>query len=201
MATEYRALPGFHVANLAAAMAASGRRVLLHEWSGVQPSAAYFLSLPPAVFLAASVAAPVAGGDAPVVFSAIDRVALTFDRRSPDLNLEPEVEVYHVHPEDVPEFDRAVTAWVCLGAGPLPYVNSGASVVRVGLTSHRRDSDPAFDATLPSWRRSATDRLPAVVRDPNSRLARSYKHLVEKVVLSRRSVHDAPTVSAPSDAA
>ncbi len=116
-------LSGFHVANLAVALASAGRRACIVERSALVLNAARFLALPPRVYLD-----PSPNG---VVHGALAGVRVTWSGRpAPD-----EIELVHAPPESAREAHAAVLAEALRRAG-------GRTPVRVcfGATS---DADAA----------------------------------------------------------
>jgi len=169
--------PGFHAANLAAAFAVDGYAVRLVERSGLLPNAGFFMGLPPAVY-----AAP---GRADVSsVSALGGVDVWFAPPPPgvaDASLSGSEVVELVH---APPLDSAVE-FVYSGDNVVFVTGEPSDARRIprarSWTLHVGDGDgAALEGTAPlgrisRWRYALRDPVPAVVRDPGSSLARSYR--------------------------
>lgn len=186
--------PGFHAANLAAAFAVEGYAVRLVECSGLLPNAGFFMGLPPAVY-----ATPERTDVSSV--SALGGVDVWFTTPPPgvaDASLSGSeiVELVHAPPLDAAvEFAHSDDHVVYVTGEPsearrLPrarswtlHVGEGDGVVPGGLTPVGRIS---------RWRHALRDSVPAVVRDPDSALARSYRECCERLASRNidRSVHE-----------
>ena len=201
-ATDSGCFPGFHIANLAAALCARGHRVNVVERSGIVPNTAYFLALPPRVHL---------GGSSRLEsewVSAMAGIRVAFASRGDrvDETTGGDIEIMHLPP--LWDGDKHPVEG---GAEPRPIlliasghrVRSGeihnVMAERYGPSAWRAilytDSGPKSPpqefldlGTLPVWRNLLTDRVPAVMRDPNARVAKSYKTVCDEL-MGRMSKH------------
>lgn len=176
--------PGFHVANLAAALARARYRVRVVEQSGLVVNAARFLALPPQVYASLAACPPSA--------SAIDGVEVWFDA-PPEATASPRtVDLVHVPPLEEPRaLQRTAARWrdavtaVFARRPLLPVALPGARLV---LVAPPPDAAPPESwgglAVVTRWQRSLGDPLPACVRDPASRLSRAYATCADRLVVS-----------------
>jgi hypothetical protein len=65
-----------------------------------------------------------------------------------------------------------------------PIVGMGAGKHTILLGKRRREN-AQYPTTLANWRRSLSDRLPCVIRDPNSHLSQSYLGICNTIITSR----------------
>jgi hypothetical protein len=193
-------IPGFHVANLALAAAARGIAVRIEERSGLPVNAGCFLGLDPSCWVARE-----DGPVAPVAAFARVTFSLSSERGSSsarDSSTESGERLEMVH---VPPFDAGLdhphalsvaissavpTAVLYLAeylAEPRPWREMGEreGVVRRVAYVTRAGQAGAEDGcvgVLVRWKRSLTDPLPVMVRDPDSRLARQYTDAMSKLL-------------------
>jgi hypothetical protein len=170
--------PGFHTANLAAALAVNGYRVRLVELSGLLPNAARFLAMPPRVYTRA-----LARDGTGLSVSALNGVDLWFALPPPS----DAVDLIHVPPIDSgAEFAAArhevqgedcTWLFIAATATEVPRGRRGvarARVLVVGTDAPRRKGGPVVAGQVTRWRHALAEVLPAVVRDPRSLMSRSY---------------------------
>lgn len=193
-------IPAFHVANLALAAAARGLAVHIVDRSGLPVNAGCFLGLDPHCWVARE--------DGPVApVAAFARVTFTLSRdrgsssaQDSSTELGELVEMIHVPPFDAgPEHAHALSGAISLAvptvvvylaeflAEPRPWREMGEreGVVRRVAYVTRAGRDGAEDGcvgALVRWKRSLTDPLPVMVRDPDSQLARQYTDLMSKLL-------------------
>jgi hypothetical protein len=186
--------PGFHAANLAAAFAVDGYAVRLVERSGLLPNAGFFMGLPPAAY-----AAP---GRADVSsVSALGGVDVWFTPPPPgvadaSLSGSEVVELVHAPPLDAEvEFaysgDHVVfVTGEASDADRLPRVWSWTLHVGDGDGSEQGGTTPL--GRISRWRYALREPVPAVVRDPGSTLAQSYRECCERLASRHidRSTHE-----------
>lgn len=167
-AVDRGTFPGFHVAAMAAAMAALGRRVRVIERSGLLANAGRFLALPAAVY-AGSRRSPV---------SALSGVELWYS--DPPAAGQATVDIVHVPPPGpgpgtrVPPHGVAVVV-----ARNRSEAAAGGQRVRcliVGPAETRGPGSPAVDVVgcVHRWLPALSDVLPPPVRDWESTLSRAY---------------------------
>ena len=187
--------PALHVSNLALAVRSAGATVGINEISGLVPGCGYFLSLPPAVYLPTK-------GRASEWVSALGGLRLSHDVTAPEPD--PDVCFVHLPPltrshaissalAETPRADACVVLWPSLpearsearseaelsvadgmkALGRVRY-SAGRFVLRLDHTvaDHWEDLYPL--GAVRGWRSTLSDRVPAVIRDPDSYLARSY---------------------------
>jgi hypothetical protein len=197
-------IPGFHAANLALTAAAGGFTVRLVEASGLPVSAGCFLGLDPCCW--------VPDGRAPeAAVSAFARVS--FARSSGPAHPAPAVpgedgwgnvlEIVHAPPWDAGDAHvRAVVDAVAEPAAlvylagqdgsPRPWLEwrSVTNVAaRVAFVSRGVSSPghPECAGVITRWSTALTDPLPAVLRDPGSRLARQYRDVLTNLLADTRA--------------
>lgn len=189
--------PGFHVANIAAAL--SRRRIAVHifEMSGVHPNSGYFFSHPPGIYLHAS------GHANGARLPALNGITLSFassgERNPGSVEGRSVVNLVHGPPFGEAEPEQAPFSsgdpgqrWELLLVGA-----DGASPVaghgRTGSRTFVLEVEPVADGPsaptpvrelggLPGWRHSLCDRVPVVFRDPTSRLSLSYLSICDSLL-------------------
>lgn len=190
-------IPAFHVANLALAAAARGIPVRVEDRSGLPINAGCFLGLDPSCWVARE-----DGPVTPVAAFARVTFVLSRERESPaawgsPAELGESVEVVHVPPfdADVQAIPHAISHGVPTvvlylaerDAEPRPWREGGerdgvirrvAYVTRAG----RAGAADGCSGAITRWKRSLTDPLPVMVRDPESRLARQYTDVLSKLL-------------------
>jgi hypothetical protein len=199
--------PGFHTANLAVALAASGCAVRLLETSGLQPNAGFFLALPPDVYLDGP--ALDAGGARAPSASALFGVDIAFGLGGAPAEASAgraAVEVIHAPPAEfesawreaaaasVEGFTGPVAVVVLDGAGGagrrllagLPDPARGYVLRVAGLRGASAAGDIRDLGTVDRWHPALTDRVPPHVRDPESHLARAYRSVAEYILAETR---------------
>lgn len=198
-------LPGFHVANLAAAFAGNGLRVNLFERSTLLPNAGYFMSLPPVSYL------PWVEfeGRLEVEFGGVNIDCSTGtctptgeDRAGPRIDIIHLPPVYPTQPfqtalRKARRFNDDVTIFFLLKIKETPVRESAR------LVEHELGPSATFilhlgDAVIPypgcgesvvdlgrlaGWRLDVGSRVPAITRDPNSPLSREYASLAEALLV------------------
>lgn len=199
--------PGFHIANIAAALSARGTSVRLFELSGLQPNAAFFLAMPPRVYLDR----PLEGQGAWISALGGVRVTMSGDeslREAGRVN-GPCVDIVHLPPDPRPrgagrplarpspqaaerdgieieftdgEAERSVR--YTLG----PSVHSGPRVV---------SEQSIRTGVLERWQRGLTDPVPAVFRDRDSMLARAYDAIAGHILKWREPGREVEQDGAP----
>lgn len=199
-----RCFSGFHAANLAAALSAKGVCVHLFERSGVLPNAGFFMSLPPRRYIPweDDEDAPVAG----VGGVTIDCSPKGFPTFEGDSRC-PRVDVVHLPPtlpekpfqeglRDVRGFVQPVTILLILRigkttSGEIPECVArelgpvAACVLYLDDTGpHSRDDDPSVCdlGSVTDWVSALRDRVPAVIRAPDSALSRVYLAVCDRVL-------------------
>jgi hypothetical protein len=191
-------LPGFHVANIAAALAATNVRVRVFELSGVLPNAAFYFCLPPAVYIERSTP------EARTLTPGLNKISVAFDtdRLAGSGNPRERVSVNLIHmpPQDTPALEKCANELSRTGVDRWALSLGGRSD-GLGLWV---DSKAVFELALePSapgayargyvgevvgWEASVADRVPSVVRNPRSGLARAYLGVVESLLSRIHSV-------------
>lgn len=208
--------PGFHVANLAAAMAARDWSVEVLERSGLLPNALFYMALPPREYMGwdGCEQGPTPG---------LGRVTITMaPREHPeprasnepmekgDLPVGPRLEITHLpplHPEgpfqsglgEMSVQPGAVTVFLALtmddffksaGAASVQALGvTGWGVLHLGDTGHpsQTDDSTTFDlGNIGGWMGSLTDRVPVVVREPGSLLSRTYDSISDNLLFKVR---------------
>ncbi len=194
-------LSGFHAANLAAAIALRQARVRVFELSGLLPNAAYYFSHQPGVYLGSA--------DAPRrEFSpALNTISITFDpiRLMGESSVSDHLRVNLVHLptiDDGEEFAATLAALKdrCPGERWVLRLTREPGQSRDGLFSEWLDVSGSFTLLLPEsdkvtgavdtmslgsirrWEAAVEDRVPIVVRNPRSGLAREYVSLCESIL-------------------
>lgn len=208
--------PGFHAANLAAALAARGCEVRVHDRSGLLPNAGFYLALPPSTYIRWD--APEGGAEpalAGVTFDCAIGEVDAIHGESP----RAQVELFHEPPlSTAPAARRGLPSW---GDGSRPLVIAlivGGEGVRprvparfpgqpgpdtVLLLRTEEDEVPARDSdqlpgetqgqmdqgngsphaaerpvteigSVTGWEAALSDRVPAVVRAPDSGFSAAY---------------------------
>jgi len=204
---ERSCFPGFHTANLAVALAASGCAVRLAEMSGLQPNAGFFLALPPDVYIDGP--ALNAGGTATPVASALSGVDIAFDLAGPPTEANggrAVVEVVHAPPAEFESAWRQTAASAVEGfAGAVAVVvlDGGQGVGKrllAGLpdpargyvlrVAGPRGADTPGEVqdlgAVDRWQAALSDRLPPHLRDSESHLARAYRSVAEFILTETR---------------
>ena len=190
-------IPAFHVANLALAAGVRGLSARIEDRSELPINAGCFLGLDPSCWVARE-----DGPLAPVAAFARVSFTLICERESPVMGSSPpdsgeRVEVVHIAPFDAgPEHARAlplaisdVVPTVVLylaecDAEPRPWreLREREGVVgRVAYVAQAAVGD-GCSGVFTRWKRSLTDPLPVMVRDPESRLARQYTGVLSKLL-------------------
>jgi hypothetical protein len=193
-------IPAFHVANLALAAGARGLSARIEDRSGLPINAGCFLGLDPSCWVARE--------DGPVApVAAFARVSFTLirERESPVMGSSPtdlreRIEVVHISPFDAgPEHARALPLAISdaiptvvlylaeCNTEPRPWrdVRERVGVVgRVAYVSHAAQAavEDGCSGAFTRWKRSLTDPLPLMVRDPESRLARQYTDVLSNLL-------------------
>ncbi len=199
--------PGFHAANLAAALASQGQSVRLIERSGLLTNAACFLALPPQVYAASS------SRRSTMRVSALDGLDVWFSEHSDDDGSAGPGEHLFDLVHEPPLKDRSAPAirtdvdmmlLVARDPGDLPdgflEERSGGTPRRVLLVGAQSVAATTPDSPLvvgrvTRWERSLSDALPAIVRDPRSGLSRSYIECGRQIVAGptpSRRLYDRP---------
>lgn len=217
---DRRCFPGFHAANLAAALAARGCEVRVHERSGLLPNAGFYLALPPSRYIPWEEAEGEPGRG---LHPGLSGVKVEFSPGSvgtaPGESPRTQVDVFHVPPlsdgkpvGELPssrggELGPLVIVVIAGGTGlpeEIPAVfwgslvpdailvfctgESGVPLSAADVPPDRppNGADPAEEdakeahRSLPEigragdWETALADRVPVVVRDPDSGLASSY---------------------------
>lgn len=201
VASESRdCLSAFHVANIAAAMVLRNASVRVFELSGLLPNAAFYFSHRPSIYLGATHAAP-------REFSPLlNTISISFDsvRLMGQHPVEGKLRFNLVHlpvvsdPDSLAEVLSAMRER-CPGERWVLYVSrgsttEGAEILSRGLaasdtfvlhlTSEHAAGGEGIDhlGNLRKWEHAAADRVPAVVRNPKSGLAREYIALCESLL-------------------
>lgn len=191
-------IPGFHAANLALAAAVRGMTVRIVEASGLPVSAGCFLGLDPRCWAL--------DGHAPeAAVSAFARVSFVRSHgpgckagAAPGGNGAADtIEIVHAPPWDAGEEHVRIIADTIAGPTIVLYLaerdqpprpwrewahaeNVGARVAfvtRAGAPA----ANPACAGVITRWSAALTDPLPAVLRDPGSRLARQYRDVLSNL--------------------
>ncbi len=193
-------IPGFHVANLALAAAARGIAVRIEDRSGLPANAGCFLGLDPSCWVAREdgPVAPVAAF-ARVTFTLPPERALSLAGGSSTESGE-RVEMVHVPPFDAgPEHAHALPAAITEAVPtvvlylaerdtePRPWRDTAeceAVVRRVAYVTRagRTGPEDVCVGLFACWKRSLTDPLPVMTRNPDSRLARQYTDTISKLL-------------------
>jgi hypothetical protein len=196
--------PGFHAANLAVALAASGCAVRLVETSGLQPNAAFFLALPPDVYLDGPTLD--AGGAPASALSGVDIAFALGGSPAEAGGARAAVDVVHAAPAEfepawretaasaVEGFGGQLAAVVLAGAGSAGrrllarWDHPGRGyVLRVGGPRATGVPGDAHDlGVVDRWHAALTDPMPPHVRDPESLLARAYRSVAEFILAEAR---------------
>lgn len=201
VASENRdCLSAFHVANIAAAMVLRNASVRVFELSGLLPNAAFYFSHRPAVYLGGAHAVP-------REFSPLlNAISISFDsvRLMGQHPVEGKLRFNLIHlptvsdPENLAEALSAMRER-CPGERWVLYVtrettDEGAKILSRGLAAsdafvlHLPEGDSSGGGEIDHlghicrWEHAAADRVPAVVRNPNSGLAREYIALCESLL-------------------
>lgn len=199
-ASTKNSLPGFHVANIAAALATRLATVRVFELSGHLPNVAFYFARRPREYL-------VGFGEAIGEFSpGLNSISIAFDpiRLMSEHDRQDQTRVNVIH---LPSADDAVARrdlmnrlegrlagdhWgLCIAAGHAPPPRSlGADLGVRMLFTVSVDGEPTSAAPkgpgdlgqIVGWDGAVSDRLPAVVRNPRSRLSRQYLAVVESLL-------------------
>ena len=195
-------MPGFHVANLALAVAARGIPTRIEDRSGLPVNAGCFLALDPRCWVAReNVRVPSVVAFACVTFALTPASGAEADSPADSLG---RVEIVHIPPWDASlEHTDAIARSVSRekptivlylaerDAEPRPWRETGGhpDVVRrvayVTRAGHASAGD-GYAGTFTRWTRALTDPLPVVLRDPGSRLARQYGEAVSTLLTVAR---------------
>lgn len=195
---------GFHVANLALSLSVQGHSLRLVDLSGLILNSAFFFAMPANIY-AANIDARAPRDERAGWLSALGGVSLSMGvpayAASPDQPGEKGLDVYHLPTLDSDEaFVTALTritgelgrdaapTLLCLRPGrwdePPRRVLEGVAGRRYGL---RVDNDEPGGASsfldlgfIDRWTRFLPDPVPVIVRDPASRLSRSYMSVCER---------------------
>jgi hypothetical protein len=195
-------LSGFHAANLAAALSRRRARVRLFELSGLLPNAAFYFSYHPNVYLRSP------GSGQRELHPALDSISITFDSirlmGEGSATRELRVNLVHIPPVDNGEaFDELLPIlrerssherWVLyLARDPSPgsravfHAALGAagtftlSLCRVNGSGPREAAEHHL-GHLERWESAVDDRVPTVIRNPNSALSREYLSVCESIL-------------------
>lgn len=201
---DKRCFSGFHAANLAAALATKSVAVRLIEQSGLLPNAGYFMALPPHLYVCSerNRAAPVTGvGGVVIDFSSRGTPAL------PNIDDRPRIELFHLPPltaeqlliaslREVADLVKPITFFVALRTHPegsnalsedVAKELRGASVcvIRLGdedLTAPGHDPSVCSLGCVANWKGALRDRVPAVIRAPETELAGAYLSIGARIL-------------------
>jgi len=196
---DRRCFPGFHAANLAAALAARGCEVYLHERSGLLPNAGFYFSLPPSRYIRwedsegetdsglAGVTVDCSDGTVKVARGESPRARIDLFHIPPMTEKNQAMDCSAVSGEE-PETPVIVVlvggerVWDGAPAGFLERFDpdtvlvfrtgeSGAVEREAGSTA-----DPPFSGlgAVTGWETALADRVPVVVRAPDSGLSAGY---------------------------
>jgi len=201
VAADRECFPGLHVANLALALAQDGHRVRIVEESGLVMNAGCFLALPPQVYAAPAPRRPEgavrAAGGVDIRFS---------PEPLPDVDDGTGVvEIVHGPPLDA-DSGGFLDAWsagdvVVIARTPDALPAAGHPwYLEVGAASESVPGHVRRAGRIDRWERSLPDALPAVLRDPQSRLARQYRDAARRVLsphVERRTHVDADATRRP----
>ena len=197
-------IPGFHTANLALTAAAAGMNVRIVEASGLPVSAGCFLGLDPGCWV-------VDGCPAEAMVSAFARVsfmrascpggevlAASNGNGSGDVleivHAPPwDTAAEHVHMVENASAGPAVLLYLAeRDEPPWPWLEWDHVVnvtARVGFVARPRGAPANADCAgvITRWRAALTDPLPAVLRDPGSRLSRQYHDVLSSLLADTRA--------------
>jgi len=195
--------PAFHLANIAAAMSSLGQPVRVVERSGLLANTAFFLSLPPEVYIGAG------SRSVPTSVSALGGVKVSFPgsesgdgREAADVlgQSRDVVDLFHFPPTADPAdltrnaADCAVASGkrVVLLIGPSEDVGLAnwsegleATAKYLLITDHDSKNDRhGVDVigTVGRWESALVDSIPPVLRDSGSRLARAYGLIASRLL-------------------
>jgi len=212
-------VPGFHVANLAVSLSVLGYDVQLVELSGLFANSACFLALPPDVYLGyqeSDVAPEVSALRGVTIHYSVESlergrasVAGSLSEAPVNRNV---MELIHLPVNsDRSKFESGLRN---LGSTPLQsflyIVNEFCDLPRVNATSkyivpvvagvrHNPGDGVTVVDEIGRWITALVDPVPAVIRDPASRLARNYMELGEQIINSsnsNRGFHDGRAIRA-----
>lgn len=205
-------LSGFHVANLAAAFSHRKARVRLFELSGLLPNAAFYFSYHPSVYMKAP------GSPDRELCPALESISITFDsiRLMGDRPATGELHVnlVHIPPVDGRDDYAEILATLkgrCSSERWVLYLTRDPGYVQNELFETALEASGIFALSLQKngsappggvenrlgnigrWENAVDDRVPTVVRNPNSSLSRDYLSVCESVLgqidLMRRRRH------------
>ena len=207
-------LSGFHAANLAAAFAHCRAHVRVFELSGLLPNASFYFGHPAALYMDTT------QHGRRKLLPALPAVSVAFDERArprPHTERGPVVNLFHLPPDSVMNdwsqvfSEKPGAGWrlhLCLGTREPGAVTGGPElhdtfVVAVDEQSEEKcPMDPS--SVIEDWRWAIVDRMPIVVRDPASRLARTYvatcESLLARMVTTKRNEHGQPQYVEPPQA-
>lgn len=222
-AEHKRCFPGFHVANLAASLSARNGPVRLLDRSGLLPNAGYFMSLSPRRYIRwGEDGARLAAGLGGVEIDCSSREFRNFPPASRPVRVEivhlppfSPADRFEAALEEARKRVRPVSVLVVLrsvrtlGEGLPPSVEAelrpaATFVIRLAeFPVGRIDTPPgawkdepdAIDlGRVVDWERSIDDRVPPVLRAPNSALAQTYRSASEALLFKINDLgrkHDA----------
>ena len=200
-------LSGFHASNIAAGMSARKAAVRVFELSGLLPNVAYYLSHQPGVYLKPLVGL---GRD---FLPGLGGVTITFDsmrlgaERSPGDGL-------HINLVHLPTLENDLVELLstlrdrCVGERWVIYLTRHVGQPKETLFRDRLGASETFTVLLPGrgescelpaapgrslgairgWEARVEDRVPVVLRNRDSRLARDYLALCESVLVQINSL-------------
>jgi hypothetical protein len=196
---DRRCFPGFHTANLAAALVASKVHVRVFELSRLVLNSAFYFCLPPEAYLSRPASSdrrfvPAMNGVS-IVFDSVGLMGETDGSDNASVNL--------IHlPPLAPDEPFMMTAeelgrrsWADRWGIYLYRGEAGGGAASLGRWLDAKgvfelsmaDVPPSAYlrghlGTIPHWQTSVADRIPCVVRDPRSRLSRAYLSVVESLL-------------------
>jgi hypothetical protein len=215
-------LPGFHVANLAAALCARDWAVEVVERSGLLPNAGFYMALPPSQYIAWE-----AGGDGSV--SGIGRMSVAAELRgagepgAPGLTVKPRIELTHLPPLGAGEAFRECLLQLSARPAPLRLflvlssndsfdarsalsrhgvAVAGTGVLHLGATFRPLEAEEpgTFDlGSVGAWRHAVADRVPQVMRAPDSLLSRTYCSISDSLLSRIRELGKVADADSASD--
>jgi len=195
--------PAFHASNLAAALAKqTSARVDLVDVSGLLPNSGYYLSLAPNIYLSSRTIPERAGMGGVELSFAVGQMltpgagGASIGGRTTDST---GIRVIHIPPMEFSEpfirgrnmaiasIDQGTVALLCVGFPSRQSIRrlpAGIAVFRLAV-----DQGPGTDVAnvvdlgvLTDWRSAVADRLPAVIRDTRTPLARSYLSISDAIM-------------------
>jgi hypothetical protein len=204
---DKRSLSAFHAANIAAGLAARRLRVRVFELSGLLPNVAFYFCLSPGIYLDQRTTR------VKEFCPGLNGVSVVFDSVAPrQASVDDSVTINLVH---MPPPGERLAALADELTRPNPpaargiFLSHGAPGRGSKALESWLGADAVFELTLgnesppgycqnhlgaiANWQGAVVDRIPSVVRNPNSTLARNYLGVVDSLLARVQAVRQRGT--------